>query len=72
MNGEPLVVYRGHDTSLQMANWIKEGLLEYADKQRMSEWLSKQRYNSAEVRKLLGHTTNIVISFENPTLEPRG
>lgn len=52
-----------------MANWIEEGLLEYADKKRMSEWLSKQRYNSAEVKKLFGHATKIVESFENPTIE---
>jgi len=43
---------------------------ENADKQRMSEWLSKQRYNSAEVEKLFGHDTNILDSFDNSDLEP--
>ena len=52
----------------QIANWIDEGLLEYAETQKMVEWLSKQRSNSAEVRKLFNHATNIVNSFENPTL----
>lgn len=51
-----------------MANWIDEGLLDYVDKKRMSEWLSKQRYNSAEVKQLLGRATKIVYSFENPTI----
>lgn len=55
-------------TNTHMVNWIDEGLLEYVDKQKMVEWLSKQRYNSAEVRKLFNHVTNIVNSFENPTL----
>ena len=55
-------------TNTHMVNWIDEGLLEYVDKQKMVEWLSKQRYNSAEVRKLFNHATNIVNSFENPTL----
>ncbi len=52
-----------------MTNWIDEGLLEYTDKKRMSEWLSKQRYNSAEVKQLYGRATKIVENFENPTLE---
>lgn len=52
----------------QIANWIDEGLLEYAETQKMVEWLSKQRSNSAEVRKLFNHATNIVNNFENPTL----
>ena len=55
-------------TNTHMVNWIDEGLLEYVDKQKMVEWLSKQRYNSAEVRKLFNHATNIVNNFENPTL----
>lgn len=55
-------------TNTHMVNWIDEGLLEYVDKQKMVEWLSKQRSNSAEVRKLFNHATNIVNSFENPTL----
>lgn len=49
-----------------IANWVTEGLLEYADKKRMVEWLSKQRYNSADVRKLFNHATNIIQNFDNP------
>ena len=56
-------------SNAHMANWIEEGLLEYADKERMSEWFSKQRYNSAEVKKLFGRATKVVESFVNPTLE---
>lgn len=50
----------------QIANWVTEGLLEYADKKRMVEWLSKQRSNSADVRKLFNHATNIIQNFDNP------
>lgn len=49
-----------------IANWVTEGLLEYADKKRMVEWLSKQRYNSADVRKLFNHATKIIQNFDNP------
>lgn len=56
------------NSNAHIANWIDEGLLEYVDKQKMVEWLSKQRYNSADVRKLFNHVTNIVNNFENPTL----
>lgn len=52
-------------SNAHIANWITEGLLEYADKERMAEWFSKQRYNSAEVRKLFNHAANIVKNFEN-------
>ena len=50
----------------QIANWIVEGLLEYADKKRMSEWFSKQQSNSADVRNLFRHSAKVVESFENP------
>ncbi|NDW19419.1 hypothetical protein D0T53_10935 [Dysgonomonas sp. 216] len=56
------------NSNAHMANWIEEGLLEYVDKKRMVEWLSKQRYNSAEVRKLFNHASKIVNDFENPKL----
>lgn len=56
-------------SNAHMANWIEDGLLEYTDKKRMSEWFSKQRYNSAEVKKLFGRATKVVESFVNPTLE---
>ena len=46
--------------------WIIQDLLDYADIKRMVEWLSKQRSNSAEVRKLFNHATNILQNFENP------
>ena len=53
-------------SNYHIANWVTEGLLEYADKKRMVEWLSKQRYNSADVRKLFNHATNIIQNFDNP------
>jgi hypothetical protein len=54
--------YRNSNTHI--ANWIKENLLEYANRERMIEWLSKQQYNSADVRKLLNQAINIVKNFE--------
>ena len=54
------------NSNAHMANWIDGGLLEYADKKRMVEWFSKQRYNSADVRKLFNHSAKIVENFENP------
>ena len=56
-------------SNAHMANWITEGLLEYVDKEKMAEWLSKQQYNSADVRKLFNHATNIVRNFENPNVD---
>ncbi len=56
-------------TNTHFANWIIEGLLEYANKEKMPEWLTKQRYNSAEVRQLFKHAAKIVNNFKNPTLE---
>jgi hypothetical protein len=61
--------YRNSNTHI--ANWIGEDLLEYAEKRRMVEWFSKQRYNSADVRKLFNHAAKIVQNFQNPKL-PEG
>ena len=49
----------------QIIGWINESLLEFVNKQKMIEWLSKQRSNSAEVRKQLNHATKIIQDFEN-------
>ena len=49
----------------QIINWIDDGLLEYTDKLRTVEWISKQRSNSADVRKLLNRVAKIVQNFEN-------
>lgn len=57
--------YRSSNT--HFASWLTEGLAEYIDKKRMAEWLSKQRYNSAEVRKLFNHAAKVIKDFENPT-----
>jgi hypothetical protein len=46
-------------------NWIDEGLMDYADKKNLTEWLSKPQSNSAEVRKRFNHVTKIVQNFEN-------
>jgi hypothetical protein len=40
----------------QVINWINETLLEFANKQKMTEWLFKQRSNSAEVKKPFSRT----------------
>ena len=52
--------------SLAIMGWITQDLLDYADKKRMVEWLSKQQSNSADVRKLFNHTAKILQNFENP------
>ena len=64
VNSVRSVHYR--NSNVHIANWIEDGLLEYADKKRMAEWFSKQRYNSADVRKLFNHSAKIVENFENP------
>ena len=64
INSVRSIHYRNSNTHI--ANWIEEGLLEYADKKRMPEWFSKQQYNSADVRNLFRHSAKIVESFENP------
>ncbi|GHV64490.1 hypothetical protein FACS1894199_02860 [Bacteroidia bacterium] len=51
-----------------IANWINENLLNYADKRRMVEWFSKQRYNSAEVRKPFNHAAKVIENFVNPKI----
>lgn len=56
------------NSNAHIANWINEGLLEYAHKQKMAEWFSKQQYNSADVRKLFNHAAKIVNDFENPVI----
>jgi hypothetical protein len=53
-------------SNAHIANWVEERLLNYAEKQKMSEWLSKQRYNSAEVKQLFRRATKIIQDFENP------
>ena len=55
--------------SKQIINWVNESLLEFVDKRKMVEWLSKQQSNSAEVRKQLNHATKIIHNFENAKFE---
>ncbi len=76
------------DNVAGIIDWINNGLLRYADKERLTdfiaqstnliadnkagvsdEWISKQRYNSADVRKLFNHPAKVVESFENPSIE---
>ena len=45
-----------------------DGLLEYVDKQKMPEWLSKRRYNSDDVRNQFRHAPKLVKEFDNPKL----
>ena len=49
--------------SKQITNWINESLLEFIDKAKMAEWLSKQRSNSAEVRKQFNHVAKVIQNF---------
>ena len=55
-------------SNIHFVNWIEDELLEYVDKEKMSEWLSKQQYHSAEVRKRIRHVAKIINEFENPTI----
>ena len=54
--------------NIQINKWIDDGLLEYADKRKTVEWISKQRSNSADVRKLLNRVTKILQNFENTNI----
>lgn len=51
-------------------NWISQGKLLYADKQKIQALIDKQRTNLADVEYLdLEDVANIVNNFENPTIE---
>ena len=64
-------------TMTNVVSWINDGLMDYADHGRMSEWIaekikSRSYLNSstpADVRKQLDSATKVVENFENPTLE---
>ena len=45
--------------------WIDEELLEYVDKSKTIEWISKQQSNSADVRKQLNRIAKVMQNFEN-------
>ncbi|MDR2223570.1 MAG: hypothetical protein LBE34_12700 [Flavobacteriaceae bacterium] len=52
----------------QIASAINNNLTRYADKQKMREWFSKQRFNSADVKGLFSRASNIIQKFENPII----
>ncbi len=55
------------DNIPEILSWICEhNLMEYVDKKKVVDWLSKRRSNCADVTKLINHTTNVVQNFENP------
>lgn len=60
------------DYTRDIVNWINRGdLLQWTDKEKILNWLGKQQSNSADVAipiKDISVATNIVNSFENPTL----
>jgi hypothetical protein len=41
-------------SNFHIINWIDEGLMDYADKKNLTEWLSKPQSNSADVGKPFG------------------
>lgn len=45
--------------------WINDGLLEYADKTRLPDWVSQQRSNSADVGNQARQAVAAVKAFEN-------
>ncbi|MDR2086884.1 MAG: ssDNA-binding domain-containing protein, partial [Dysgonamonadaceae bacterium] len=55
-------------TNVHIANWINEGLANYVNKEKMIEWVAKQRYISAEVRQPFNHAAKVIQNFENPTI----
>ena len=59
--------YRNNNSHIAL--WLQKNLAEYVDKEKMSRWLSKQQYNSADVKKSSRHVTKIIQNFENPILE---
>lgn len=61
--------YRSNN--IHIANWINSGLLKWVDKEKASEWHSKQRYNSAEVKGAFKRSANIIHKFENGTGKER-
>ena len=60
------------DYTRDIINWINRGdLLRWANKEKILNWLTQQQSNSADVDtpiKDISVATNIVNSFENPTL----
>lgn len=59
--------YRNNNSHIAL--WLQKNLAEYVDKEKMSRWLSKQQYNSADVKKSSRHVAKIIQNFENPILE---
>ncbi|MBR1769242.1 MAG: hypothetical protein IJ748_02175 [Bacteroidales bacterium] len=63
-------------TSLNLINWINNGLAEYIKPTFAEEWLnpiktellSQPQYNSTDVRKQLNSAAKIIQEFENPTI----
>ena len=63
-------------TMTNILNWINEGLLNYADKDKLADWVeekikTRSYLNSsipADVRKLLVSTAKIIKDFDNPTI----
>ncbi|MVX36321.1 LPD38 domain-containing protein, partial [Myroides sp. LoEW2-1] len=52
--------------NMQVVSAINDNLTRYADKQKMREWFSKQRFNSADVKGLFSRASNLLQKFENP------
>ncbi len=58
INSVRSVYYR--KTNLHIIQWIKEGLLLWANKKQTLNWLNKQQYNSADVKQLIKSSANII------------
>ncbi len=57
-------------SNMHIVNWINERLHVWVNKKNTLNWLSKQRYNSADVKQLIKSATNIIQNFNNPTPTP--
>ena len=68
VNSVRSVHYR--NTNVHIINWINAKLHVWANKKNTLNWLSKQRYNSADVKQLIKSATNIIQNFNNPAPTP--
>lgn len=63
-------------TTTNVVDWINNGLMDYADKAKLKDWVSEKiksrsylnSSNPADVKKQLDSVTNIIQNFENSTI----
>lgn len=76
MTGPEPIYYNGKEILTQVSNWINEGMLGYANKESLKEWLDKKietkdylnSSNPADVRKSIVSATKVIEDFKNSIL----